>query len=85
MHRQQVVEDEQMPLLSAESTKPKRSLVETSKLHQRIFDQLGPSPIAEDQLLRDIGAHTSKMIPALTNLEMDGRIRRAPGGMISRL
>lgn len=81
----QVVEDEQMPLRLAESTKPKRSLFETSKLHQRILDQLGPSPIAEDQLLRDIGAHTSKMIPALTNLEMDGQIKRGPGGMISRI
>ena len=40
----QVVEDEQMPLHLAESTKSKRSLLETSKLHQRILDQLGPSP-----------------------------------------
>jgi DNA processing protein len=76
--------DVQIPLPLEQNVPETRSLSETNKLHQQILDSLGPSPIAEDQLLRDIGAQTSRMIPILTNLEMDGQIRRAPGGMISR-
>ncbi len=76
--------DAQMPLPLSPSPAQERSLADTNKLHQQILDRLGPSPMAEDQLLRDIGAQTSKMMPILTSLEMDGRIRRAPGGMISR-
>ena len=76
--------DVQIPLPLEQNVPETRSLSETNKLHQQILDSLGPSPIAEDQLLRYIGAQTSRMIPILTNLEMDGQIRRAPGGMISR-
>jgi DNA processing protein len=76
--------DVQIPLPLEQNVPETRSFSETNKLHQQILASLGPSPIAEDQLLRDIGAQTSRMIPILTNLEMDGQIRRAPGGMISR-
>ncbi|MGB7316562.1 MAG: DNA-processing protein DprA [Planktotalea sp.] len=72
----------QMPL--PKQAPPQRSLREVNALHQRILDRLGPSPVAEDQLLRDIGAQTSMMIPVLTDLELRGQIRRAPGGLISR-
>ncbi|MEN8894040.1 MAG: DNA-processing protein DprA [Planktotalea arctica] len=68
----------------ASTQKPKPSLRDMNALHQRILDRLGPSPIAEDQLLRDMGTQTSAMIPVLTDLELSGQIRRAPGGLISR-
>ena len=69
---------EQIPLPLERHVPHQRSLAETRQLHQQILNRLGPSPIAEDQLLRDIGVRTSHMIPVLTNLEMDGQIRRAP-------
>ena len=75
---------EQMPLPLVPEPKPERSTQEIRKLHQSILDRLGPSPMAEDQLLRDIDAQTSKIIPILTDLEIRGQIKRAPGGMISR-
>lgn len=64
---------------------PARSLADTARLHQSILDRLGPSPIGEDQLIRDLGATSKIVSPALTDLELDGRINRQPGGLISRV
>ena len=52
-------------------------------LHGQILARLGPSPIAEDQLLRDINASAGELGPALVDLELDGRIHRQPGGLLS--
>ncbi len=52
-------------------------------LHVQILERLGPSPIAEDQLLRDIAASAGEVGPALVDLELDGRIQRQPGGLLS--
>jgi len=60
-----------------------RSLGEVAKLHQQILDRLGPSPIGEDQLIRDLGASSQNVSPVLTDLELSGRISRQPGGLIS--
>jgi DNA processing protein len=62
-----------------------RSLDETAALHGLILARLGPSPLAEDQLIRDLGQPTGAVAPALTDLELDGRIRRQPGGLLSRV
>lgn len=62
----------------------KRSLAETATLHSQILDRLGPSPLPEDQLLRDLSANPADITPALVELELEGRIARAPGGMVSR-
>lgn len=81
-HEVEIEEQIQLPLVPEE---PKQvGLRSVNKLHQRILERLSPSPMAEDQLLRDMGAQTSKIIPILTDLEMRGEIRRAPGGLISR-
>lgn len=78
-------EDQAQFALSPPQKQPaKQSLRDTNKLHQRILDRLGPSPMAEDQLLRDVNVQTNVAIPALTDLELRGKIRRAPGGLISR-
>ncbi|MEO9573450.1 MAG: DNA-processing protein DprA [Tateyamaria sp.] len=61
-----------------------RTLQETATLHSEILSRLGPSPLAEDQLIRDIGAPPSSVTPALVELELDGSINRAPGGLLSR-
>lgn len=62
---------------------PKRSLRDTSDLHTDILARLGPSPVAEDQLIRDLDLPSQKISPALLNLELDGKIVRASGGMLS--
>ena len=61
-----------------------RPLAEIAQLHQQILDRLGPSPLGEDQLIRDLGTSSKQVSPALTDLEMQGRIQRQPGGLVSR-
>lgn len=61
----------------------RRSLAETSALHGRILDRLGPSPLAEDQLIRDLALPAGQVAPELVSLELEGRIRRQPGGLLS--
>ncbi|WP_299141398.1 DNA-processing protein DprA [uncultured Tateyamaria sp.] len=63
---------------------PARDLRETAQLHQQILSRLGPSPVAEDQLIRDLGAPTAAVAPVLVELELDGSIDRAPGGLLTR-
>lgn len=62
-----------------------RSWRDQSALHRRILDRLGPSPVAEDQLIRDLAMPASQIAPELVMLEMDGQIQRAPGGLLSRV
>ena len=59
-----------------------RTLAETAALHSQILSRLGPSPLAEDQLIRDLGAPARTVSPALVDLELDGRIRRETGGLL---
>ena len=68
---------------AAMNTAESRSLAETAQLHRQILDRLGPAPLAEDQLIRDLAAPSDAVAPALTDLEIDGRIRRQPGGLLS--
>ena len=50
-----------------------------------VLDRLGPSPLAEDQLIRDLAATARDVTPVLTELELDGHIARSPGGMLARV
>ena len=52
-------------------------------LHRRILDRLGPSPVAEDQLIRDLDLAPSLVTQEITELELEGRIARRPGGLLS--
>ena len=61
----------------------KRTLAQTANLHSQILSRLGPSPLAEDQLIRDLGTQPHALSPALTELELDGRIQRHSGGLLS--
>jgi len=60
-----------------------RSLSETADLHSQILARLGPSPVAEDQLIRDLASPAHAVTPALVDLELEGRIRRNAGGLLS--
>nr|WP_211641554.1 DNA-processing protein DprA [Loktanella sp. SALINAS62] len=64
---------------------PSRDLSTASRLHDLILDRLSPSPIAEDQLIRDLSVKAFQMAPALVDLELDGKIVRQPGGMLARV
>ena len=63
---------------------PRRTLRETAALHRIILDRLSPSPVAEDQLIRDIGTTAAEAAPAILDLELDGQVLRHSGGLISR-
>ncbi len=64
---------------------PERPLTEIAALHSQILDRLGPSPLAEDQLIRDIGHSAAVIAPELLALELDGRIARQAGGLLARV
>lgn len=59
-----------------------QTITHPETLHARILERLGPSPLAEDQLIRDVDAPASVIGPALVDLELDGLIRRQPGGLL---
>ncbi len=66
------------------SPNPTRSLRETSNLHMQILDRLGPTPLAEDQLIRDLQSSANLVAPVLVDMELDGEIKRQAGGLLSR-
>ncbi|MEM9971075.1 MAG: DNA-processing protein DprA [Pseudomonadota bacterium] len=56
---------------------------DVSDLHRQILDRLSPTPVPEDQVIRDLGAPADTVSPEILALEIEGRIRRDAGGMIS--
>lgn len=72
------------PAPREEPAPPQRSLRDIAALHTEILSRLGPSPLAEDQLIRDLASPAQTVTPALVTLELDGRITRHPGGLVSR-
>jgi DNA processing protein len=67
------------------TTAPERPLKEVALLHSMILNRLGPSPLAEDQLMRDLNVTSAQLAPELLTLELDGRISRQPGGLLARV
>ena len=63
---------------------PRRPLSDMASVHNLILARLGPSPMAEDQLIRDLAMPASSLTPELLTLELDGKIERQSGGLISR-
>ena len=64
---------------------PPRPLGDIAAVHRLILNRLGPSPLAEDQLIRDLGLTPDELTPALVRLELAGDITRQSGGLISRM
>jgi len=60
-----------------------RSLAETAELHTQILDKLSAAPVPEDQLIRDLASKAQIISPAVTRLELEGRVQRQAGGMLS--
>ncbi len=59
-----------------------RPRAETRSLHARILGLIGPSPVAEDQLARDLSVPAQRLSENLLALELEGQIARHPGGLI---
>ena len=62
-----------------------RPLADVAALHSLILDRLGPSPLAEDQLIRDLSLPPATVAAQLLTLELDGRVQRSAGGLIARV
>lgn len=62
-----------------------RPLSQLADLHSQILQRLGPSPMAEDQLIRDLALPAAKVAPEIVALELDGAILRQAGGLLSRV
>ena len=60
-------------------------LREAAVLHRQILDKLGPSPLAEDQLIRDLASTAKEISPLLVSLELEGQIQRHAGGLVTRV
>jgi len=56
----------------------------TAELHRQILERLGPTPVPEDQLIRDLQGEAAVISPEISTLEVEGKIRREPGGMLAR-
>ncbi|MDO8884694.1 MAG: DNA-processing protein DprA [Pseudotabrizicola sp.] len=74
---------EELPLPGP--TPARRPLTDMAAVHSQILARLGPSPLAEDQLIRDLSMPPATVAQHLLTLELDGRVHRAPGGLLSRL
>lgn len=75
----------QLPLQpEAPAPRAERPLRKIAALHQQILARLGPSPVAEDQLIRDLSAPAAQVAPVLVDLELDGQIARRAGGLLTR-
>jgi DNA processing protein len=61
-----------------------RPFAEGAALHAQILARLGPSPTAEDQLIRDLALPPAAMAQALITLELEGQVLRMAGGLLSR-
>ena len=68
-----------------EGVTQRRSLRDITALHSQILARLGPSPVAEDQLIRDLDVPAAVVTPELVTLELEGRIVRQSGGLLSRV
>ena len=68
------------PRPSAPAPKP-----DIAELHRQILDRLGPSPVPEDQLIRDLNAPAGAVSPEIATLELEGRIKREPGGLLTKV
>ena len=62
---------------------PGQALRNPAPLFSEILTRLGPSPLSEDQLIRDLKVNSRDIAPALTELEMSGRINRQARGLLA--
>ncbi|MFT5637646.1 MAG: DNA processing protein [Paracoccaceae bacterium] len=62
---------------------PKATIPEALDLSRKILSLLSPSPIPEDQLIRELNLPPQTVSSHLVSLELDGKLARQAGGMLS--
>jgi len=62
----------------------RRARTDIADVHGQILARLGPSPLAEDQLIRDLAVAPGLIAQELLSMELEGIIIRSPGGLVSR-
>ncbi|MEM6387819.1 MAG: DNA-processing protein DprA [Pseudomonadota bacterium] len=68
---------------TAVAPKPTPFSQRTADLHAQILARLGPSPVPEDQLIRDLDCDAAILSPEISTLEVEGKIRRQAGGLLA--
>ncbi len=53
-------------------------------LADMVLSLLGPAPVPEDMLIRQTGQSTARVLEILAELDLEGRIERHAGGLVSR-
>ncbi len=62
---------------------PKATIPEALDLSRKILSLLSPTPIPEDQLIRELNLPTQTISGELLALELEGKLARQSGGMLS--
>lgn len=60
-----------------------RSIGPSDGLPSHILGLLSPTPIAEDILIREVGAPAPHVMAIIAELAMSGQVQRQPGGLVS--
>jgi DNA processing protein len=61
------------------------SAVNADAADDRLLGLIGPVPVPEDILIRELGSPAAAVSAALLDLELAGLVQRHPGGMVSRV
>ena len=61
----------------------RKDLVQT--LHNQTLNRLSAAPLAEDQLIHDLKKPAAHVAPAITELELSGRLEGHPSGLLTRI
>jgi DNA processing protein len=75
--------DAPVPVAPAPAEPPKASIAEALNLSRRILSLIGPTPVAEDQIIRDLNLPAQDVSRELVTLELEGKLSRKAGGMLS--
>lgn len=63
---------------------PAATAPEAAQDAARVLLALGPSPISEEALAEDLRLDGARLARAVLSLELEGRLQRHPGGLLSR-
>lgn len=64
---------------------PKASVTAALDISRRILSLLGPSPVAEDQIIRELNLPAQMVSSEMVTLELEGKLSRQSGGMVNRV
>lgn len=71
------------PVTQPKLKQPNLPFTPPDQIASKILTLLGPTAVAEDSLIRNVGLPAAEITPHLTTLELEGKIQRHPGGMLA--